>query len=153
MKTLKFTIHISAPKEIVWKVLWSDDTYRSWTSAFVEGSYAVTDWSEGSEIRFMSPDGTGMCSTIAHKIPDRFMSFKHSGEYYGEAEHFRDKSSNLWANAYENYTLNETEGITELKVEVDTEEDHVDHFKDVFPKALKKIKELAESSRVYSAKI
>ena len=43
METLNFSININAPKEKVRKVLWDDSSYREWTSAFSEGSYAETD--------------------------------------------------------------------------------------------------------------
>ena len=43
MEKMNFSIDINAPKEKVWNVLWDDDSYRKWTSAFAEGSYAKTD--------------------------------------------------------------------------------------------------------------
>jgi uncharacterized protein YndB with AHSA1/START domain len=133
MKTLKFSIHIAAPRQIVWNTLWNDETYRKWTSVFQEGSYAVSDWKEGSKIVFMTPVGEGMSSVIARKIPNEFMSFRHMEETPGNM-----------TGALENYYLHEEDGITELKVEVDTAEDNVRYFESKFPLALKKIKELSE---------
>jgi hypothetical protein len=52
MKQLHFSTDINAPRETVWNVLWNDATYRDWTSVFAEGSYAVSDWNEGSKIQF-----------------------------------------------------------------------------------------------------
>ncbi|MGQ0827138.1 MAG: hypothetical protein ACT4ON_01960 [Bacteroidota bacterium] len=43
MEKLQFTIDIKASREKVWKTLWEDTSYRKWTSAFSEGSYAVSD--------------------------------------------------------------------------------------------------------------
>jgi hypothetical protein len=37
--------------------MWDDSTYRQWTSAFSEGSHAVSDWKEGSKVLFLSPEG------------------------------------------------------------------------------------------------
>jgi uncharacterized protein YndB with AHSA1/START domain len=63
MQKINFSISINAPKEKVWKVLWNDDSYRKWTSAFAEGSYAVTDnWKEGTKVKFLDPKGSGMIS-------------------------------------------------------------------------------------------
>src|SRR4051794_34232958 len=59
MKKEKFSINIKASAKKVWQVLWSDATYRQWTSAFSEGSYAVSDWKQGSKIQFLSPNGDG----------------------------------------------------------------------------------------------
>ena len=39
MKQLTFSTTIDAPKEIVWRTMLEDETYREWTSAFQEGSY------------------------------------------------------------------------------------------------------------------
>ena len=64
METLKFHSTINAPKEKVWATLWNDNTYRQWTSVFSEGSYAESDWNEGSKILFLSPKGEGMFSVI-----------------------------------------------------------------------------------------
>ena len=44
MEKQTFKITIDAPREKVWDVLWSDDTYREWTSVFSPGSRAETDW-------------------------------------------------------------------------------------------------------------
>ena len=57
MKTQKYEITINATKEKVWEVLWTDETYRKWTSAFSEISSAESDWEEGSRIIF--GDGKG----------------------------------------------------------------------------------------------
>ncbi len=91
MQKLNFSININAPKEKVWKVLWDDATYREWTSAFSEGSYAVTDnWKEGSEVKFLDPKGSGMVSKVAANRPNEFMSFEHLGEVKDGVE---DRSS------------------------------------------------------------
>jgi uncharacterized protein YndB with AHSA1/START domain len=40
MQKLNFSTRINASKQKVWNTLWDDETYRLWTSAFAEGSYA-----------------------------------------------------------------------------------------------------------------
>lgn len=63
MEKLHFSTNINAPREKVWDTLWNDNSYRKWTSAFMEGSYAETDnWKEGSKVLFLSPGGDGMGS-------------------------------------------------------------------------------------------
>lgn len=145
MKKLKFSIDIKVPKEKIWKVLWDDQTYRTWTSAFTEGSHAESDWNEGSKILFLDPKGQGMYSTIARKIPNEFMSFKHIGYVKDGKEQPVDKETTKWSGATENYTLKEHDGITTLTVENDTSgEEWENMLKDAFPKALNKVKELSE---------
>jgi hypothetical protein len=148
MKTLKFSVHIGAPREIVWNVLWNDESYKKWTSVFSEGSYAVSDWKEGSKILFLSPNGEGMNSMIARKIPNEFMSFRHMGMYNGGAGESPSESPD-WAGSLENYYLHEEDGITQLRVELETTDETVKYFEGTFPLALKQVKELAEVPQHY----
>jgi hypothetical protein len=146
MKKLNFSIRINAPKEKVWNVLWEDDTYRKWTSAFSEGSYAVSDWQEGSKILFLSPGGDGMFSVIDKQIPNEFMSFKHLGNVKdGVEQEPQDEETKNWSGAMENYTLEEIDGVTELTLAMDITDSHEPYFKETFPKAFGIVKNLAES--------
>ena len=79
MAKINFQININAPKEKVWEMLWSDEGYRNWTSVFTEGSYAESDWKEGSKIKFLSPDGSGMFGIIKRKIDYERMTFQAFG--------------------------------------------------------------------------
>ena len=144
MKKVKFSTRIEAPAQKVWDVLWQDKSYRQWTAAFTPGSYAESDWKEGSKVKFLSPEGEGMYSEIARKVPNEFMSFRHlgmikDGKVITDAPEMAE-----WKGALENYRLKANGGVTELEVELDTAEEHEKHFGDMFPKALQKVKELAE---------
>ncbi|HET6996895.1 MAG TPA: SRPBCC domain-containing protein, partial [Chitinophagaceae bacterium] len=144
MKKLKFTTTINAPREKVWDVLWNDDSYRAWTSAFAEGSYAKTDnWKEGSKVLFLGPEGDGMVSSVAKNKPNEYMSFQHLGEVKNGVEDTTSEKVQAWAGAMENYTLKENDGKTSLLVEMDSPDDFGDYFSNTFPKALEKVKELA----------
>jgi hypothetical protein len=144
MEKLHFTININASKEKVWDCLWQDENYRKWTSAFFEGSYAVSDWKEGSKILFLSPSGEGMYSTIEKLAPYQLMTFKHNGVVKEGKEQPLDEETKKWTGAIETYTLKESNNQTELTVDVDITEDHEDYFQKAFPKALGIVKELAE---------
>ena len=141
METLKSHSTINAPKEKVWETLWNDDTYRQWTSVFSEGSYAKSDWNEGSKILFLSPKGEGMFSVIDRKIPNEQMTFRHLGEIRDGVEEPKD-----WANAVESYHLKDNNGKTELTVALDITDEFAQHFKEIFPKALNAVKEIAEKN-------
>ncbi|MCE9539161.1 MAG: SRPBCC domain-containing protein [Bacteroidetes bacterium] len=145
LKRITFSTKIKASKSEVWKVLLDDTTYRQWTSVFSEGSYAVTDWKEGSKVLFLDAKGDGMYSTIVRNIPNEFISFKHLGEVKNGIEKPFDLKTKEWEGAMENYTLKEIAGLTELTVELDGAEDSLDFFKDAFPKALEKVKTLSET--------
>lgn len=139
MKKINFTTIIDANPEKVWSALWDDKNYRDWTSVFSEGSYAESDWKEGSRILFLSPRG-GMFSVIEKLVPQKEMVFKHMGEIKDGKEIPTD-----WAGAHESYYLNETNGMTELKAEMDATDEFAQFFKDTFPKALERVKQIAES--------
>jgi uncharacterized protein YndB with AHSA1/START domain len=140
MKKQQFTIHINAPRNIVWHALWNDTTYREWTSAFTEGSYAESDWNEGSEIRFLSPQSEGMYGIIAKKDEPSYMAFRHEGEI----KDGKKMPVSGWSGAMETYALTEKDNGTEVLVELDITEEYAAHFENIWPKALKKLKEIAE---------
>lgn len=147
MEKMNFSISISAPKEKVWKVLWEDASYRNWTSAFMEGSYAETDnWKEGSKVLFLDGKGNGMVSMVEANKPNEYMSFKHIGIVKDGVEDVSSEQVRGWAGALENYTLRQTNGKTELSVDMDISEEYKKYFTETWPKALDKVKELAEAS-------
>lgn len=147
MERRTFKISIDAPREKVWDILWSDATYREWTSVFSEGSRAESDWKQGSKILFLDGKGAGMVSTIAVKKAPEFMSFKHLGEVHAGVEDLTSKRVSEWSGALENYTLKSVHGKTELSVEIDLADEFKDYFLEIFPKALDKVKSLAEGRR------
>lgn len=144
MKKLNFTIDINANKEKVWETLWNETTYPQWTSAFCEGSYAVSDWKEGSKVHFLSPGGEGMYSVIDKSVENEFMSFKHLGVLKDKAEQLLDDATKQWTGSFENYTLKEVDGTTTLSVDLESLDQYVDFFGEKFPLALQNVKELSE---------
>jgi len=142
-----WSINIEAPRERMWQTLWEDETYRQWTSAFSETSYAVTDWKEGSKVLFLDGDGNGMVSRVAVHRPNEYMSIQHLGEVKNGVEDTTSDSVKEWAGVHEIYTLTEAEdeeeGMT-LTVELDLDEKHESMFDIMWPKALNKLKDLAE---------
>jgi hypothetical protein len=146
MEKQEFKILINASKEKVWNVLWSDKTYPAWTSVFCEGSKAETDWKKGSEILFLNDKNDGMFSTIEESIPNEYMSFKHLGEVKAGVKDLNNGKGSEWLNSLENYTLKPVDGKTELLVDINKVKEFEDYFDKTFPKALEKVKELAEVS-------
>ena len=147
MQKMNFKTTIHAPKEAVWKVLWTDRSYREWTRAFCEGSYAVTDdWKEGTEVKFLDPAGSGMISRVAENRPNEYMSFEHLGELTKGVEDRTSDKVKAWAGAKENYTLTGTGNVTELVVELDMADEYAEMFRQMWPKAMDSIKALAEQT-------
>ncbi len=148
MPVKEFKIDISAKAETVWFALWDDYHYRNWTSVFHEGSYALSDWKEGSKIHFLIPSGSGMYSIIEEKKPNEKMVFKHIGNIQNFEEQALDDETRLWTGAIESYTLIEIDGKTNLLASFNSIQEHIDFFDNYIPKALSKIKLAAENLEI-----
>jgi uncharacterized protein YndB with AHSA1/START domain len=150
MEKHTFTTIINAPREKVWHTMLDDVTYREWTKPFNEGSRYEGKWETGSEMRFVGVDESGkemggMYSKIKESRPFEFVSIEHLGmiSESGEVD-TTSESVKKWAPAFENYTFNDTEHGTEVHVEIDVADEWKDMFNDMWPKALTKLKEIAE---------
>ena len=139
MNRIHFETRIQAPKERVWQTLWEDRTYREWTAVFSPGSYAESDWKEGSPIRFLSPGGNGMYGIIKKRVENQEMIFEHRGEIHEGKEEAKP-----WSGAEEAYYLSETDGITTVRAEMDANPEMEAYFRETFPKAMAKLKEICE---------
>lgn len=149
MQKLHFSIVINAPKEKVWHTMLDDKPYREWTKAFNEGSYYKGSWDKGSRILFLGPDPKtgeegGMVSRIAENKPYEFISIEHLGELHKGKEDTTSDKVKGWAGGHENYTFREIDGKTEVLVDADTVEEYKEMFEKMWPKALQKLKEIAE---------
>ena len=65
---------------------------------------------------------------------------------YRWLEDDRSEETKQWAGALENYTLKNNQGKTELIVDMDISGQYKDYFLKTWPKALDKVKELAEKN-------
>lgn len=151
MQKLHFSTLINAPKEKVWHVMLDDKTYRQWAEAFHPGSFYRGDWNKGSKILFIGPDaetGTemGMVSQIAENRLYEFISVEHLGIYQNGVEDTSSEEAKKWSPAFENYTFVDRDGQTEVKIDLDVIPEYADMFKEMWPAALDKLKELAEKT-------
>lgn len=146
MQRQKFKTTINAPATTVWDILWGADTYPEWTSVFSEGSRVETNWEKGGKVLFLDGSNNGMVSEIADKVPNQYMSFRHLGNYIDGKEDLHSEEVKKWAGATENYTLTEANGSTELAVDMDMTDEHAAMFTNIMPKALEKVKQLAEQN-------
>lgn len=150
MPTLQFSIVINAPAAHVWKVMLDDKTYRLWTEAFSPGSYYKGDWSKGSKILFLGPGengDSGMVSRIKENRKHEFISIEHLGMVQNGKEDTTSDEAKVWTGALENYTFKEKNGSTELVIDLtaDISGEFLTMFEDMWPTALKKLKELSEA--------
>ena len=148
MKRLNFSVVIDAPKEKVWNTMLNDKTYRLWTAEFCRGSHYIGDWNEGSRILFLAPgeagEMSGMVSRIKVNRPYEYISIEHIGIVQGGKEDTTSEEIKKWAGALENYNFKDLGNKTEVIVEMDTNEEYRQMFQETWPKALQKLKEVAE---------
>ena len=146
-----FSIMINAPKEKVWNTMLEDDTYRKWTEPFGPGSYYKGNWNQGSKILFLAPGEKGemgMVSRIKENQKYKYISIEHLGMIKDGKEDTSSEEVKPWAGAHENYTFIEKNGATEVLIDLETEgtnKEMFEMFEDMWPKALQKLKELAEN--------
>jgi hypothetical protein len=148
MQKLNFSITINSPVEKVWNTMLDDKTYRDWTEAFSPGSHYVGSWNKGSKILFLGPNEQGIMGGMVSRIKDNrkheYISIEHLGMVQDGIEDTTSNEVKQWAGSLENYTFKDINGKTELIVDMDINEDYKDMFNDMWPKALQKLKELAE---------
>ncbi len=150
MNTLNFSIVINAPREKVWNTMLEDATYREWTAPFnPAGSRFEGSWEKGSKIRFLGVNPEtgreegGMYSEIAESKPYEFVSIKHLGEIKADGTEAPWESA---GDGFENYTLVEKDGQTEVIVDIiGIPDEYKQDMSDMWPKALEKLKALAEA--------
>jgi uncharacterized protein YndB with AHSA1/START domain len=144
LTNLRFTTTINAPKEKVWKTLWSDDTYRQWTKPFDPGSHAKSDWKKGSEVFFLTAENNGMFSVIHDMVPNELMVFKHLGMIEKGVKQPSSEKTKEWEGSFESYRLSENNGVTELIAEVETFPSFESFMNEKFPEALAIVKRVLE---------
>ena len=148
MSKLNFSIVIDAPISKVWDTMLEDKTYRIWTEEFTPGSHYVGNWNQGSKILFLGPSNDGKLAGMVSRIKEnkfhKYISIEHLGEVYDGVEDTTSDRVKVSAGALENYTFNNKDGKTELVVDLDINEEFVEMFEGIWPKALQKLKSLCE---------
>lgn len=152
MKKLQFNISIHAPVSAVYNIMLgisSKSTYEQWTAMFNPTSTYEGNWEKGSKMLFIGVDEKGekggIVSKIAENIPHQFVSIQHYGLVNAGKEITEGAEVEKWANGFENYSFEENNEVTTVKVEIDATEEFIDFMNETYPKALKKLKELCEN--------
>lgn len=145
MTDLHYSVQIDAPREKVWDTMLTDATYREWTSVFMPGSYYQGDWSEGSKMLFLGPGREGeqeggMAAVVKEHRPEEFISLSYHAEIRNGVE------VPMVGNGLENYSLEDKDGGTMVSIDLlNLPDEYAGMFDDSWPKALEKLKELAEN--------
>lgn len=99
---------------------------------------------EGNEVQFISSvNGFGVSSLIERLIPNEYVLFRHQADTKESGAQVRDYE---WTGGIESYSLKEKGRNTILKLEQDVPSELVETFEERSPKALAKVKFLAEKN-------
>lgn len=149
MQKMHFEIIIHGNPQDVWDAIVNSQKYRKWSSVFHQGSCFEGGWEKGDRIRFLTcnknDEKEGMIAEIAESRKYSFISVKHLGYISGGVEDTSSEKVKQFAPAYENYTFTPIGDDTKFEVDTDIEEDYVEMFSELWPKALKKLKDVVES--------
>lgn len=145
-RTIEKAIYVAAPRERVWDVLLDDATYRQWTAEFMAGSYAETDWREGSTVRFLDPSGSGMLGRVVASHRPELVDVEYDGVVVDGQDDTTGQTAREYRGARETYRLTESGGGTHLAISADMGEQHYDDMTAAWDRALAVVKALAEGS-------
>jgi hypothetical protein len=85
-----------------------------------------------------------MVGRIRENIPNKFVSIENVGVVQNGKEIMTGTKLNQWAGALENYTFSANSRDTLLNIDIDVVEEFKSYFKETWPKALNKLKEICE---------
>ena len=141
---MQFRVEIHATKERVWNTLWQNETFREWAGIIDPGTHMVGDLKEGNEVQFISANGYGVTSLVEKLIEGKFLLLRHRADTQDDGKREREKE---WTGGAESYRLAEKDGTTTLAVVFDVPPELEEYFKVNYPKALERVKELAERKK------
>ena len=154
MENLTYSIAINAPKETVWHTMLDLDTYKQWTDPFYPGSYYEGSWEQGSDIRFVAEtDGSigGIYGRLAESELYKYVSVEYTGVIVDGQVVTEGEEAEVLIGAHENYRFTENDGVTTVDVELTNPkggQEMAEMFNGTWPKALERLKELAEAAQV-----
>ena len=102
----------------------------------------VGDLEEGNEVQFISAaNGYGVTSLVEKLVAGDFLLLRHRADTQEDGTREREKE---WTGGEESYSLAEKDNTTTLTVAFDVPPELEEEFKVNYPKALERVKALAE---------
>lgn len=150
MENMQFSVTINAPVEKVFNNMLGPETYKQWTSAFNPTSSYEGTWAKDEKISFIGVNKEGkkegMVGVVRAYRPNDYVSVEYTGLLDGESEITEGKEMESWIGSHENYTFKAEGNQTRVTVDLDVDEPYLGYFKDTYPKALDKLKQISEAS-------
>lgn len=139
---MQFQVEIQAPKEKVWGTMWQDKTFRDWAGIIDPGTYMKGSLAQGNTVEFISAgNGYGVTSLVEKLINNEYLLLRHQSDTQASGKQERKPE---WTGGKESYTLTEKDGATTLTAAFDVPPEQEEYFTVHYPKALARVKELAE---------
>lgn len=138
---MQFSVEIQATKEKVWDTLWQDETLREWAGIIDPGTHMVGELKEGNEVQFISGNGYGVTTLVEKLIAGKLLLLRHRADTQDSGKQERKKE---WTGGKESYSLTEKDRSTTLTATFDVPPELEKYFEDSYPKALERVKTLAE---------
>lgn len=152
MERMQFNVSINAPAATVYNKMIGKETFKEWTSVFnpssdYEGGNMEGNWEKDSKVLFVGVDKQGkregMVGYIRENVPNQFVSIEYVGILDGEHEIIEGPVAEDWQ-GFENYTFESHGGSTTVTVDIDVNDQMIEYFRNTYPKALEKLKEICE---------
>lgn len=146
MKHLEYSIKINADKRKVWNTMLDRETYKEWVNVSWPGSIYEGKWAKGENISFITPGMGGTLANITEYKPYEFVLATHIAVITSDGSEDRESNgARSWIGITESYTVTQQNGMTDLKVDIETNPEWEKMFDDGWPDALEKLKEMCES--------
>lgn len=151
MKKMTYSVKINKDADSVYRMMLGLDdvhTYNHWTAAFNPTSTFAGNWETGSRIHFVGTNAEGkqegMVTDVKANDPGKFVSLQHIGVLKDGKEVTSGPEVEGWAGSMEEYRFTEQDGVTTVSVDVDVNEKYLDYFNETYPKALERLRDMAE---------
>lgn len=149
MKALYFDITIKASVSEVYQKMLGKGTFEQWTSEFSPTSRYQGNWEKGSKMLFLADEADGkecgMVSRVNENTANTFVSIEHLGLYEEGQEIMKGEKVNSFSGALEEYTFEQIDTGTLLKIRMDVIQEWEEYFMESWPRALKKLKHIIEA--------
>lgn len=143
-----FEITIDSPATMVYKKMIDKKLFEEWTAVFNPSSRYEGSWEKGSKILFLGTDEQGnlggMAGRIEENIANQFISISYYAVIQGDQEITSGPGVEGWIGTHEKYSFKPEGEKTLLAVDLETNLEFLEYFRETYPKALEKLKAICE---------
>ena len=134
-------VEINAPASRVWEVLVNPEWLKQWAASFSEGTYAESDWEEGSQVLWKDKAGNiGAKGIVIENVPLKSLAVA----FYDDVHADKQSATGSYT---EKYLLSQADGKTTLNITAGPlPEEHYKQHEPLWAQAIEKIRWLGEDA-------